>query len=309
MLTKTEENFIKDVVYPNTGEKDQMIKVNISAETYDALMDALSDVIKKTEESKNNQHQGYEKYLSKAELKEFIKNQGNYFYFLLYRKLLDDFPEHNSMIFRFMYICTYGDYDGVLQYDKRPMTKDELRDRLYLSSRISNDLINELISNNLLIFKDNKYIINPDYYIRGKIKEYTPDFTRVFNKGMQELYIKSNYREHNMLSYFIPLLPYVNIKYNIICFNPEETDLRKLQPLNLKQVSSIFNVDKTHSNRLKKKLLSISVRNVPLMGYFTRDFGNGLLKCFIVNPYVFYKASNINDLESIVKLFDIPDNC
>lgn len=303
------EKEIKPMVDCTTGEVSNYTLLNISDTTTDEFINAVNTMIIENQQKKDNQFKGYEKYLNKELLKDFIKNQGNYFYFLLYRKLLDNFPDANTMIFRFMYICTFGDYDGVLKYKKHNMTTQDLHEVLYLSKRISDDLIKELLNNNLLSFEDGIYRINPDYYIRGKIKDYTPDFTRVFNRGMQELYIKSNYKEHKMLSYFIPLLPYVNVRYNIVCFNPEEQDIKKIQPLNLKQVSELFNVDKSNSNRLKKKLLSITVRNVPLMGYFTRNFGNGLLKCFIVNPYVFYKASNINDLESIVKLFDISDNC
>ena len=250
--------------------------------------------------------------LSKTDLRDWVSNQGNYFYFLIYKQLMKDFPDCEGLLFKFIYLCTYGDYDnkgGLLSYNKHPLVYDDFYSILNLSKKRTDDTISELLNKELLIQEGDNYKPNPKYYTRGIIKGYVGEITRIFNKGMRELYFKSNYKEHNLLAHFIPLMPYVNLKYNVICSNPEETDIKKLKPFNLKQVADVFEIDQTNSYRFKKKLLSITVHGYNLMGYFTRDFGNGLLKCFIVNPYVFYKAPGIKDMESIGKLFDIPNNC
>lgn len=259
-----------------------------------------------------NRRSGICAALSKTDLQDWITNQGNYFYFLIYNQLINDFPNNEGLLFKFIYLCTYGDYDnkgGLLCYNKQPLVYDNFYSLLNLSKKRTDDTIAELLNNHLLIQQGDNFKPNPKYYLKGTVKGYVGEITRIFNKGMRELYFKSTYNEHKMLAHFIPLLPYVNLRYNIICSNPEETDIKKLKPFNLKQVADAFGVDKTNSSRLKRKLLSITVHGYSLMGYFTRDFGNGLLKCFIVNPYVFYKAPGIKDMESISKLFDIPNNC
>lgn len=250
--------------------------------------------------------------LSKSDLYDWITNQGNYFYFLIYRQLLNDFPDCEGLIFKFVYLCTYGDYStngGLLIYNKKPLVYKDFYEILMLSEKRTDETIEEMINKELLYIDGENYKPNPKYYLKGNIGKNKGNVTRIFNKGMQELYTKSSYREHNLLAHFIPLLPYVNLKYNILCKNPEETDIKKLQPFNLKDICDFFEVDQTNSTRLKRKLLSITVHNVSLIGYFTRDFGNGLLKCFIVNPYVYYKAPSMRDMENISKLFDVPNNC
>lgn len=261
---------------------------------------------------KKPQRNGMSTALSKTDLQDWIVNQGNYFYFLIYNQLITDFPESEGLLFKFIYLCTYGDYDdkgGLLIYNKQPLVYKDFYNILHLSNKRTDDAINEMLQKELLIQCGDNYKPNPKYYMRGGIKGYIGNITRIFNKGMQELYTKATYNEHKLLAHFIPLLPYVNLRYNVICSNPEETDIKKLKPFNLKQVADAFGVDKSNSPRLRKKLLAIRVHGFPLMGYFTRDFGGGELKCFIVNPYVFYKAPGMKDMESISKLFDIPNNC
>jgi hypothetical protein len=250
--------------------------------------------------------------ISRNDLRDWVSNQGNYFYFLIYRQLMQDFPDCEGLLFKFIYLCTYGDYDdkgGLLSHNKQPLVYNSFYSILNLSKKRTDDTVAELLNKGLLIQEGNNYRPNPRYYVRGAVKGHVGEITRIFNKGMRELYFKSNYKEHNLLAHFIPLLPYVNLRYNIICSNPEETDIKKIKPFNLRQIADAFGVEKSNSPRLKKKLLSITVHGYNLMGYFTRNFGDGLLKCFIVNPYVFYKAPGIKDMESIAKLFDIPNNC
>ena len=255
---------------------------------------------------------GVSNALSKTDLQDWVSNQGNYFYFLVYNQLIADFPDNEGLLFKFMYLCTYGEYEnkgGLLYCDKRPLVYKDFYTILNMSTKRTDDTVRELLSKELLLQEGDNYKPNPKYYLRGSIKGYVGEITRVFNKGIRELYFKSTYNEHKMLAHFIPLLPYVNLRYNIICSNPEETDIKKLKPFNLKQIAEAFGVDKSNSSRLKRKLLSITVHGYSLMGFFTRDFDNGALKCFIVNPYVFYKAPGIADMENISKLFDIPNNC
>lgn len=281
----------------STGELTGNITITLSPEEYQRIM-----------HPNKKKKQDYEVYISKEMLKEWVRNQGNYFYFLVYKNLMEDFPDDTALLFRFMYICTYGDYNNVLTYNRRDMMVSECKDLFGLSEKPNREIYNSLVDNGLLIIDGKKIKINPKYYIRGTIQDYDTPFTRVFNQGVRDLYTKANYREHKALGHFVPLLPYVNKYTNIVCHNPEESNINNLMPLNLSQVADLFEVNQSNSNRLKHSLLDITVNNVPILGYFTREFNHEMLKCFIVNPYVFYKAPRINDLESISRLFAIPAN-
>lgn len=259
--------------------------------------------------AEEEQKKGCLNRIDKETMKEWVRSEGNYFFFTVYKSLIQDFPECDALLFRFIYLCTYGNYDGYLvATERRFLNKKDLYNLLMLSDKRAEECINEMLSKKLLFLIDNKYKINSKYFIRGKINDQKGNVSRVFNKGLQELYRKSKYNEHKMLAHFIPLLPYVNHNYNIICFNPEETNISKIQALSLKDIAEIFGVDKSNSTRLRKKLVDIKVNGYYLMGYFYRDFGGEELKCFIVNPYVFCKTTKLSDMTNITNLFDLPSN-
>ena len=246
--------------------------------------------------------------LDKDMMKDWITRENNHFYFMVYNSLLTDFPDCEALIFRFLYLCTYGTYDGYLGTERRRFNKKDLCNLLMFSDKRGEECVGEMVLKGLLFETNSGYLINPKYYIRGKLDTEKGNVTRVFNSGMQELYKKSLYNEHKMLAHFIPLMPYMSTYYNVLCHNPEEQDIKKIQALSLKEVAELFGVDKSNSSRLRKKLVNITVNGYYLLGYFYRSIGEGELKCFIVNPYVFCKAPRLSDMTNITNLFDMPDN-
>jgi hypothetical protein len=255
--------------------------------------------------AKERKLEGLRYQISKYDLQQYNNNKASYFYFLIYNQLMNDFPKSTGMIFRFMYLCTYGDYTNTIVINNTPLNLSDVRDLLMLSNKRGAESIREMIKHNLLITTDNGVKINEKYYLRGKLNDIKQGVTRIYNKGLQELYKKSTYRDHKLLSHFVPLLPYVNKYYNIICVNPEEKEIKYLVPLSFKDVASLFGVDLSNANRLKKKLLSIKVNDKSLIGHFTREFDDGLLSYYAVNPYVYCKAPTEEYFRFIAKNFDI----
>lgn len=263
---------------------------------------------KRKQEAEMNKKKGCLERLDKDDMKSWITREGNYFYFMIYKALLQDYPECDATLFRFMYLCTYGNYSGYIGTERRNYGKQDIYKLLMLTDKRAEECVTELIAKELIFETTEGYLINPKYFIRGKLDREKGSVARIFNKGMQELYKKSNYKEHKMLAHFVPLLPYMNIYYNILCHNPEEKDVKKIQALSLKEVAGLFGVDKSNSTRLRKKLVNITVNDYYLLGYFYRNIGYGELKCFIVNPYVFCAAPKLPDMANITNLFDLPDN-
>lgn len=284
---------------------DYGVKTNIRLRLYDENEEYLQ---RKDMEAEQRKKKGCLDRIDKNIMKDWIKREKNYFYFSVYNSLIADFPECEAIIFRFLYLCSYGDYDGYLGTERRKYNKKELCGLLMLSDKRAVESVDEMVSKGLLIEDGGNYLVNNKYYIRGKLDYERGNVTRVFNNGIQELYKKSQYNEHKMLAHFVPLMPYMNVYYNVLCHNPDESDIKKIQALSLKEVADLFGVDKSNSTRLRKKLVNITVNNYYLLGYFYRSIGEGELKCFIVNPYVFCKAPKISDMTNITNLFDMPDN-
>lgn len=54
---------------------------------------------------------------------------------------------------------------------------------------------------------------------------------RFYDESIQKLYNSVKCSEHRYLGYVFSMLRYVNIKYNILCYNPTETEVDKVEPM------------------------------------------------------------------------------
>lgn len=147
---------------------------------------------------------------------------------------------------RLIMLATYLNYDNVLTYNKQPMTKSKMMEVLKLPQRTFFRFFdNEVKLKNILQGQDGSYYINKKFAYKGKLDVQETGNTRVYIDYMRELYNKTSSREHYKIAYLFLLLPYVNIKYNIICSNPLETDESLIDPLSDYKVREILNYKKT----------------------------------------------------------------
>ena len=217
-----------------------------------------------------------------------------------YRPLLETIEYDTATAFRFIYLCTYMEYDtGYIIYKNNKITDKDLK-YIYNTSSIIKNIKKDLYKYNLISKDINGYIkVNTSYCYRGEInnnKEFKKEYTRIFNNSIQELYKKSDDpREHKMLGRFILLLPYVNIYHNIICLNIREKDMAKIQLPTSAQMDEIFRVSERNSNKMIKDLLSITVGGEPAM----LNISHNMAKIWAVNPRIYYGGSNIKNLDEL----------
>lgn len=258
------------------------------------------------EEEKNRR--GYLKYLKgKDEFNLMIEDRFGGFYFLNYDRLLkvDLEPQYRT---RFTYLCAYMGYDNRLRYgnaigDAKLMLEKDLEEALRLSKRETINTKKALIKANLITIEEDKTItINKEYAIKGKIgKRDLRRSVRIMEYGVKEMYANANAKEHKRLDIFIRLLPFVNYNHNVLCKNPSESDIKKIEPLNLSEVCDIVGYDKTKSVRLKNELLKIKVDGQLALGIFESDNG----KRIYINPRVYYKGKDIESLRALINMFRI----
>lgn len=130
------------------------------------------------------------------------------------------------------------------------------------------------------------------------------EVVRIFDKAIQELYKKSTPKEHKKLSLLIDILPYVNFRHNVICKNPEEEDFLKIQPMTMKELCVAIGQDERKPSLLKNKLFKLTVSGEIVVGVFDKVIGS----CIYVNPKVYYKGNNIEELEGLARMFKIGTN-
>lgn len=261
-------------------------------------------------EKQKNKEEGYFRKNKNDELFMFIDENYGSFYFNNYTKLLKALNNDSALLFRFLYLCTFADYDNYLKFGEfkngvhhKYMEESDFKEVFGLSRRALINLKSTLLECKLIkIFDDGKIMINSNFYSRGKLKDNDMlNSSRVFDNGIRELYLKSNAREHKKIGFIVLLLPYLNKYHNILCKRPFEEDIKRINPLTIVDICSILDYDESNKDRLKKILQSITVGGDPMVASISHALG----KFFLVNPAIFYKGNNLSDLKFVINLFRV----
>ena len=289
---------------------DEYVNVNTGEYLGEGIF-LSKEYIEKKQETQVNKVEGYSKKKKKDEFSKYMNSNFGSFYFNNYMKLLKKLNNNTALLFRFLYLCTYADYDGYLKYGNYSygvnhgyMTVKDFDEVFKMSKAMITKLKKELYDNNLIIKSkiDDRLIINGSFYTRGELcLGDMLESSRVFDDGIKELYEKSNPREHKRIGVVIPLLPFLNKYHNILCNKPLERELKYIEPLTLREMCKIIGYDITNEDRLRKQLQNITVKNNPLVAYVS----HAKAKFFVVNPALFYKGNCLDDLKGVINLFKV----
>jgi prolyl oligopeptidase PreP (S9A serine peptidase family) len=124
----------------------------------------------------------------------------------------------------------------------------------------------------------------------------------MFENGIKELYEKSKPTEHKQLALLFELLPYLNLKYNVICEDTTEEVLEHIKPYTLRQIANMLK--ETNITRFKKKLMDMTVNSQPVV--CINEIKNK--KMITINPKIYYKGTKLEDLKYLQGLFDMSLN-
>lgn len=278
---------------------------NISEETLDNMAMDMVNYEEQKEEKKNIiTKESLDMIHKKNELTELQKYLNDFygsFYFNFYKRIpnLD-----KGVMFRFIYLCTYMDFNNYLVNDnKRLIHHEKLNDYLKLTKTLYFKTKKELIKNNLIEIEDDGYIkINKKYCKKGKvIKTKSIEMVRIFDSSIREIYNKSKSSEHKKLCLLLDILPFVNLKYNVLCENPKEEYIERIIPLSLKDVCNILNYNTNNVYKFKKDLIKLTLNDIPVIGFFETYNRNMIY----VNPTLYYKGTNKEDIINLEAMFNI----
>lgn len=255
------------------------------------------------------------KAIKKKEIKEAMKlcrdDEFGKFIFMVYR-IGEEINRHEEILTqpdltKLVYISTYLGYDGFLVTDNhRAMSKDLLNKKLGISKNVFNKLYDKLINVDILQEKNGAIHINKKYFVKGKLKDVPSKYTatRIYIDGIRELYDKISVRQHRQLGFLFRLIPYLNIEYNIVCYNPYEKDLQCIEPMPLKDIAERLGYSDDHLNRVTNELLKLkTVNGKGVIGMAFNKDDRRSYKVY-VNPAVIYKGENYKAVEVLEKLAD-----
>ena len=94
---------------------------------------------------------------------------------------------------------------------------------------------------------------------------------------------------------FFKMLPYISIEYNILCWNPTETELDKVEPMSFADFAKQIGYDSTHTSRLLAAYNKITFEVEGIRQLFCNVTFNP--EYVIINPRVIYEGTQWEKVE------------
>ena len=237
----------------------------------------------------------------KREMRRKIQDELGYFYFVMREHRFGNISAESAA--RLIYLCTYLNYNnGFMLTERRKMKKSDLKDVLGLSLRTTynfwNDVKDVYVSD---CGEDGLKLISP-FIVRGQITKSDSLYKKFYLEGIRCIYKATSISKHRYLGYVFQLLPYINTEYNIICKNPDETELEKVQPLLIDEICDILDYDKTQRSRFmniyRQLIFEYRGRKECLVNFVTTLDYKELTRAY-VNPHILYSGSNHHIVEML----------
>lgn len=233
---------------------------------------------------------------------ERLKQTGH-FYFV---KKDYDYNLRPETLVRLIYLISYLSQDGTLKLTQRKrIHKGDLSKILNLSSTTTWNFVKE-VSPKYIYISDTGLITISDncnkLFVNGKITGYS--YTKIFKEGIQVLYRETESTKHKALGCVFMLLNYVNIEYNVLCYNPHETDYKKIIPMELKDFCTICGYAEKEQYRFRKFFKSLKFKTRQdtyerfcAIARFDGDTED--ITRITINPNILYCGSDFNNVKCL----------
>ena len=214
-----------------------------------------------------------------------------------------------ATVSRIIYLSTYIDYSDreanlLVKYGQNkevlPMTKKDIKRVMNLTDTTFKSFFKEVKEKGLLYEVEGKFYLNNEYFHKGNENTFN-NYARVYIGTTRKLYEGCKTTKHRQLSYLFALIPYINYNTNVIAFNPEETDIRKIKGMNLKEITGLLGLGTEKNNvsnlnaQLKKFLITFNGITYSVFRKVTLECIDGNIQFVAVNPLIIWKG---NDLEA-----------
>lgn len=199
-------------------------------------------------------------------------------------------------IARLLYLSTFITYDGILKTSNHAyMTKANMNKLLKLSAKQFYEFYNEMVNKKIIIenTEENCLLLNKDLFFKGTIEDKSTydNLIRLNHKTIRELYVNIPISKHKTLGYIFKLIPYVNKEHNILCKNPLEADIDRLELLNkTSDIAKICNYSKSKAKRLYEEMKEITLNNNPIVKIYENSISKK--KRIFINSRCYYAGND-----------------
>ena len=247
--------------------------------------------------------------------KEFFQtytNEYGGFIFSIF-KHCKEFSKHKELnqsdLARLIMLATYINYKGILVLSNvKAMNKNNMNQILKLGDRTFWEFYNKLIKLNIIYQEDENLYLNKKYFFKGEVsvhKAYTKqkDYTRLYINSIRFLYNNVSAAKHKHLGLIFRMIPYINLRWNLLCINPTENDLEIINIITLGELAELFDYDKKYLFQLRKDLLNIKLKDGSNIISFVECDTDITKKKVCINPQIIFGGMEVDDIFKIMEKF------
>ena len=234
-------------------------------------------------------------------LKQCIKERYGSFYFSYYNKLIEVLkPQYLT---RALYLCSYMNYDNLLVEGKthhKSIKESDLARIWNIGKTEMFETKKELIGLGILIVNENGTLsISENFCKKGELmKKNKEEKARIFNDAIREIYEKAKSTEHRKIALLYKMLPYINLKWNMVCTNIDEEIKDLVEPIDVKTLCKLLG--QSNVTRFKKDLLSLTVNGRPVV-LIASVMNKSVI---LINPAIYYKGTRLEDVDNIEEMIN-----
>lgn len=213
---------------------------------------------------------------------------------------------------RLFFLASFLDFahGNKLMDGKNPIRRSDLAGLLYISEPAVSKFLKQA-SRFIWISKEDEVLISSQVFAKGKLL--SPPAMKVYQRGIRTLYRKvaqdkdgGRTQKLNHIGLLFMMLPYINTEYNVLCRNPDEKDLKSIEPIRLKEFCEMMKIDVSNISKLKKIYKNLTFDVNGEQERFVAFVNDGLdtdESVIVINPAVLYSGNNHTQVEAYALYF------
>lgn len=181
----------------------------------------------------------------------------------------------------FLVLQTYVNFEGILfesEQSKKPMNRTAIGRVLGIKKGATiKKLVDKLLKHEMLLEVDKGYQVNEKFHFKGHTQN--KKLVKAFSTKIREVYRDLSPADLGIL-YMV--IPHIHYKSNVICSNPHEMDIRKVNTLSISQLAELTGYTK---HELSRRISRMEFGDYIV---FSKTIKQGKAH-LTINPLVFYR--------------------
>lgn len=209
-----------------------------------------------------------------------------------------------TTVSKLFFLASYLSYDGVLRMGPKPIKRDDVG-RLLGGQRSTVWRFLRDVTGKYVTEDENGQLHMPSgIFYRGKLYGDTK-FQTLYRDCVRKLFLMTPGGQRKYLGYAFQLIPFVNLEYNVLCWNIEETEFSMIEPLSVNDLCALVGFSREHRAKLlrtyrDKIVFEVDGQKERLISVVGDGVDVGTAQIFI-NPHLLYHGSRPGDVEILGK--------